>query len=160
MQELYNRSVIDAAIGGDLDVIAQCIGCFGDVENGFTEQMVDIFSTNTFPLELDLHGNIGDVDKLGRIEFKKRPRKVRGEVWVVNMYGYYKQDMMGPYGIVLDYDALRLCLRKLNREFPNTTVGFPGLIGCGSKGGDSIIVRQIIRDECATVKAQIFNVNI
>ena len=47
---------------------------------------------------------------------------------------------------MLDYDALRLCLRKINFQFKGLRIGLPK-IGAGRAGGDYEKIKQIIIEE-------------
>ena len=115
--------------------------------------MAQYFNTEQFELE----GKVFEAayNKLGCIDFKIVPINDIENIWVVNMYGQYHWSDPSPYGIPLDYDALRLCFRKLNKEFPGYTIGLPGLIGCGLAGGDPLIVKQIITDEMTSSQVTI-----
>lgn len=95
--------------------------------------------------------NRGNINKLGQIDYKprylwfKHPMKKESEssvvmnhmtvgqsdvkqLIVVNAYTQYEP---GPN---LDYEALTLCLRKMNHSFEGMHIGLP-LIGCGIAGG-------------------------
>lgn len=67
---------------------------------------------------------------------------------VVNAYIQYKP------GRNLDYDALTLCMRKINMEFGGKHVGLP-CIGCGIAGGLKTKVEKIIRKELKDCKVTI-----
>lgn len=142
----YKGNLITEVLAGKLDVIAHCCNCFCTQKLGLAKRMVEAFETNTFPMEDEQR--IGDINKLGCIEFKIRKINETKNAWIVNMYGQYHWKDPGPYGIPCDYDALRLCFRKLNSEFEYNTVGIPGLIGCGLAKGNPSIVRKIIEEEC------------
>lgn len=142
----YKGNLITEALEGKLEVIAHCCNCFCKQKKGLAEKMVEAFETHTFPMEDE--PTIGDINKLGCIDFKMRPTKNKNKnVWVVNMYGQYHWKDPSPYGIPLDYDALRLCFRKLNTEFEFRTIGIPGLIGAGLAQGNPVIIRSIIEQE-------------
>lgn len=147
--------VINAALDEEIDVIVQCCNCFNVQKKGFSIQMVDRFKTNEFPLEAEEY--LGSVNKLGQIDYKIRVvDKTRHSLWVVNMYGQYHWSNPGPYGIPLDYDALRLCFRKLNNEFKKSIIGVPGVIGCGLAKGNPEIVKRIMREECKNCEIIIY----
>ena len=109
----------------------------------------------------------GDINKLGQIDYKKnyiwlkhpsgKPHAMNSktvgqkdvlDLIVVNMYTQYEPGGIkaSPYGIPLDYDALMLCLRKMNWLFKGKKIGLPW-IGCGLAGGDKDEVKDIIRIE-------------
>jgi hypothetical protein len=148
-------NVIEAALERHVDVIAHCVNCFNTQQRGFAVEMVKNFQTNTFPLEApELEGNI---NKLGQIDFKLFALQGgKGSIWVVNAYGQYRWGDPGPYGIPLDYDAFRLCFRKINAEFKGHRLGLPGLIGAGLAKGTPRIIRSIIEDECKDMHVTIY----
>ena len=66
---------------------------------------------------------------------------------VINAYTqyYYGRNSLASH-IPLDYDALTLCLRKINYIFKGKHIGLPQ-IGCGLAGGDWNLVKEIIQKE-------------
>lgn len=71
------------------------------------------------------------------------------EFAVINAYTQYDY---GTDKINLDYDALRLCLRKINMLCDGLDIGLPK-IGCGLAGGDWNIVSKIIEEELQDCKS-------
>jgi hypothetical protein len=146
IQELRRKNLINEAVEGRIEVIAQGNNCFCTQKKGLALEMSQFFNTTDFPMEAK--GTAGDVNKLGCIDFKLRATNIEEKkVWVVNMYTQYHWATPSPYGIPLDYDALRLCFRKLNMEFKAKSIGIPGLIGCGLAKGNEDIVKDIINQE-------------
>ena len=68
---------------------------------------------------------------------------------VVNSYTQYKYGSNHIDGVKkpIDYEALTLCMRKINHIFAGKHIGLPGLIGCGLAGGKEEIVKEIIKKE-------------
>lgn len=66
---------------------------------------------------------------------------------VVNMYTQYGY---GTDKVHLDYEALTLCLRKMNHIFKGKRVGLP-LVGGGLAGGDTDVIKNIMEDTMADV---------
>jgi len=138
--------LIKLALQGEFDVIAHGCNCFCLQGAGIAKQMSDIFDTNNFrkyPLELPMLK--GDINKLGRISYREYYKFINDEiihprVVVVNAYTQYQ---LGPN---LDYEALTLCLRKMNHEFKGKHIGLPQ-IGCGIAGGDWDVVKLLIKQE-------------
>lgn len=62
------------------------------------------------------------------------------KLFIVNAYTQYN------LGANLDYEALALCLRKINHVFKGKHIGLPK-IGCGIAGGDWEIVKKTIQKE-------------
>lgn len=107
--------------------------------------------------------NVGDINKLGQIDYElkyiwlKHPmgepvamnHKSKGQKDVLDLYvvNCYTQYGMGKEDEPpLDYNALALCMKKLNHEFKGKRIGLPQ-IGCGLAGGDWNIVQKIIQEE-------------
>ena len=68
-------------------------------------------------------------------------------LFIINAYSQYNY---GTDTVKIDYDALTLCLKKINHNFRGKTIGLP-LIGCGLAGGDWNIVKKIIEKELNAV---------
>lgn len=147
-------NVIEAALTKEIDVIIQCCNCFCKQKKGFCLEMVKNFGTDKFPLEHQEHE--GDINKLGQIDSKLFALKSGSSIWVVNAYGQYHYWDPSPYGIPLDYDAFRLCFRKINREYKGYTIGVPGLIGSGVSKGNPRIIKGIIEEECKDIHITIY----
>jgi O-acetyl-ADP-ribose deacetylase (regulator of RNase III) len=102
---------------------------------GIAPQMAKAFGCDSYPLEA--RNMIGNIDKLGRIEYDTITRSNETPLWVVNCYTQYglgrNHDSKNPHP--LDYYALALCFKKLNHVFKGKHIGLP-LIGCGLAGGD------------------------
>lgn len=154
-REFRQTNLIDIALKGAIKVIAHGCNCFCTQKKGIANEMSRYFDTHKFPMEDE--NMIGDINKLGCIDFKTRPiGDDIHSIWIVNMYTQYHWGKAGPYGIPLDYDALRLCFRKLNDEFKGHTVGIPGLLGCGLAKGDPEIVKKIINEETCNCQIIIY----
>ena len=71
----------------------------------------------------------------------------------------FAQDGYASYGFTIrcmtDYDALRKCLKKINKEYKGRKVALPYLLGCGLAGGDWQIVEEIIKEELKDCKVEI-----
>lgn len=108
------------------------------------------------------HGLKGDINKLGNIDYeyftdkidyirKSNPNDLYTDdvlVIVVNAYIQYHYGKNHSDGVSkpLDYEALTLCMRKINHNFKGKHIGLPQ-IGCGLAGGDWEIVKEIIQTE-------------
>ena len=118
--------LITSALEGKFDVIAHGCNCFNSMGAGIAVPMAKTFDCNEMGLEQRRH--YGESNKLGQIEFKKHMLNLRDWIFVVNAYTQYQP------GANLDYEALTLCLRKINHQFKGNHIGLP-LIGCGLGGG-------------------------
>ena len=147
--EIIKGDLIQKALSGEFDVIAHGCNCFCVQGAGIALAMNEAFSTLKFMSE---HINFrGSVFKLGNIEYEGKyrnsprashphPRMEGYDYFVVNAYIQYQP------GRNLDYEALTLCMRKLNYEFKGKHIGLPW-IGCGIAGGNKTRVEQILRTE-------------
>lgn len=57
-----------------------------------------------------------------------------------------------------DYDALRSCFKKLNKQYSGQKVAIPYQIGCGLGGGDWNYVFNIIKEECTDIELEICSI--
>lgn len=136
--------IISLAWTGKYDVIAHGCNCFCTMKRGIAPRMAEVFGCDKFHKERPEFK--GDINKLGTIDY------VQGSmngypIIVVNMYTQFHWEKLSIYGIPLDYDALRLCFRKLNHLFKDNEILIPW-IGCGLAGGHKSKVRMIIEEEC------------
>jgi O-acetyl-ADP-ribose deacetylase (regulator of RNase III) len=109
-------------------------------------------------------GNRGDISKLGNIDYENilfntktgriligyslpKPRFII-EFTVVNAYTQYHYGRNHKDGVQtpIDYEALTLCMRKMNSKFKGRRIGLPK-IGAGLAGGDWDRIKRIIQDE-------------
>jgi O-acetyl-ADP-ribose deacetylase (regulator of RNase III) len=110
---------------------------------GIAPQMANAFRCDKFTMERDEHK--GDVNKLGTIDYGYFPTNGLTVVNAYTQYNYGKNHADGD-SRPLDYEALTLCLRKMNFTFDGLHIGLPQ-IGCGLAGGDWEIVKEIIQKE-------------
>jgi len=139
-QEVYG-DLIKLTKDGHFDVITHGCNCMCKMGAGIAPQMARAFGCNGYPLE-ELSTE-GDMDKLGRIDWKYYPISPNKSVAVVNSYTQYSP---APWLKPLDYEALTLCMRKINHAFKGKHVGLPQ-IGAGLAGGDWERIKQIIQTE-------------
>ena len=152
--------LISMALSGEFDVIVHGVNCFCTQKSGLAPQMVKAFGTDKFPME---HINSkGNMNKLGQIDyqyyFMENGNISKGvvhllnekpDLTVINAYTQYHYGKNHSDGVdkPLDYEALTLCMRKINRIFAGKKIGIPCLIGCGLAGGKEEIVLEIIKKE-------------
>lgn len=145
-------NLITLALAGEYDVIAHGCNCQCTMKAGIAPQMAKVFGCNHFELESSVYK--GHIDKLGRIDFERLEFKDSKEYYfrvaVVNCYTQFNYGKNHIDGVdhPLDYEALILCMRKLNHMFRGQRIGLP-YIGCGLGKGDRIRVEDIIKKELA-----------
>lgn len=141
---MYNEiegDLIALAKQGMFDVITHGCNCMCNMGAGIAPQMAKEFGCNNYKLEeMSTQGNI---NKLGQIEWNYYPVSIDKKVAVVNSYTQY---VPAPWLKPLDYEALTLCLRKINHTFKGKHIGLPK-IGAGLAGGDWERIKQIIQTE-------------
>lgn len=158
-------NLISLALDAKFDVITHGCNCFCTMGSGIAVPMAKTFGADKFPLEDPKYK--GDRNKLGQIDYEMRmisaiDKKVmtvlegsdrytsgKGSIEdhtliIINSYTQYNYGQ--KFGPPLDYNALTLCLSKINAEFPGSKIGLP-LIGCGLAGGDWNKVQEIIKTE-------------
>ena len=164
-------NLITLALNGEFDVITHGCNCHCQMGAGIAPQMAKAFRADKYPLENQKYK--GDYNKLGQIDFDVRMIDGNGGIftnqesselyrlgqirtvnehkplWIVNAYTQYNYGVNHKNGskIPLDYDALRMCMRKINYQFKGKKIGLPYVIGCGLAGGDIMIVLPIIKEE-------------
>jgi len=148
--------LIEFSYNGKFDVICQGNNCYNSQGAGIALQFVKHFKTDTFTME---RSGKGDINKLGQIDYEllyfsnwdrrfekyiDEGDKILYSLYVVNCYTQYHYGK--KFGVPLDYDAITLCMRKINYKFNGKRIGLP-IIGCGLASGDFNIVREIIIKE-------------
>jgi O-acetyl-ADP-ribose deacetylase (regulator of RNase III) len=152
-------NLITMAKEGKFDVISHGCNCLSNMGAGIAPQMAKEFGCDEFKME-----KLGPtIDKLGCIDYEtlyweddKRWTKYPDEngkwatikLTVVNSYSQYKYGKNHSDGVQrpLDYEALTLCMRKINETFKGKHIGLPK-IGCGLAGGSWDMVKKIIQKE-------------
>lgn len=171
----YNEikgDLIKLALDNHFDVIVHGCNCFNTQGSGIAKQMNSIFDTNNrdiFKLEdYILEGHVNKLGQIESIEFiivDNKPIIAHeyiiesytkygislNKLYVINAYTQYRY---GTDRVHLDYEALRLCLRKINHMFTGKHLGLPQ-IGCGLAGGDWRIVKEIIQQELKDCKVTV-----
>lgn len=138
MYKEIEGDLITRSLNLEFDVICHSVNCFSYQYAGIAKQMMQTFNTNLFSLERNY--GIATINKLGQIDYEGYDIKDNKsylyslkdenepDLYVVNLYSQYEP------GSNVDYDALRLCLRKVNHIFKGKKIGLPKL-SCGIAGG-------------------------
>jgi O-acetyl-ADP-ribose deacetylase (regulator of RNase III) len=147
MYKEVEGDLISMAKLGQFDVISHGCNCFSNMGAGIAPKMNKAFGVGMYPMEDP--NTAGDINKLGCIDFKWfpvtsiEPNTPIKKVAVVNSYSQYAANvLMKP----LDYEALTLCMRKINHKFKGLHVGLPK-IGAGLAGGSWERIKVIIQTE-------------
>ena len=150
---ILKGNLITMALNGEFDVIVHGCNCFNRMRRGIGVDMAREFKADIVDNE---HHKSKDEDYeewhkselLGNIEWYNPNEdfdlvNVPRDLTVVNAYTQYHWDSNGS---PLDYEALILCMRKINHQFLGKHIGLPK-IGCGLAGGDWNRVREILERE-------------
>lgn len=159
--EIIKGNLIDKALSGEFDVIAHGCNCWNVQKAGIAFQMALHFNTDNFDYFLSESPSLrGNYLKLGNIDWCAFVKVLPSDIEYIQMPRYKSQLYKGcdhyltvinaytqyDLGANLDYEALTLCMRKINHEFKGKHVGLPW-IGCGIAGGNKDKVEQILRKE-------------
>lgn len=140
--------LIELAKNGEFDIITHGCNCFCTMGAGIAVPMKENFGCDKFPLEAPSFR--GDINKLGCIDYKTKVLISYGgkELIVVNSYTQYRYGRNHADGdkMPVDYNAIAMCMKKINHTFPGKHIGLP-LIGAGLAGGDWDIIKEIILKE-------------
>src|SRR5687768_8156456 len=143
-------NLVTLAKQGKFDVVVHGCNCFCTMGAGIAPHMARAFGCDTFPMEHESFK--GDINKLGTIDYMpwetEDDKLGEASLSVVNAYTQFRYGKNHKDGVSspVDYEAIALCMRKINYVFKGKHVGLP-LIGCGLAGGDWGIVSQIIQEE-------------
>ena len=152
--------LISLTLSGEFEVCVQGVNCFCVQKSGLAPQMVKAFKTNEFSQEAPARR--GDINKLGTIDYRHFEKDDKTgkfqplvnwewrsdyELTVVNAYTQFNfgANHQGGDPKPLDYSALTLCMKKINRIFAGKKIGLPK-IGAGLARGDWEIIKKIIQN--------------
>jgi O-acetyl-ADP-ribose deacetylase (regulator of RNase III) len=131
--------LIELARRGRFDVIVHGCNCLHAMDAGIALAIKENFPE---AYEADLKTPFGDSNKLGTCSVATHQLKNK-TLFIINAYTQF--NWQGE-GILLDYEALRSCMRWINQNFPGKQIGIPK-IGAGLAKGDWNIIEKIILEE-------------
>lgn len=150
--------LIKLALEANFDVIAHGCNCLSTMGAGLAPQMARTFGCDRF--EMETWGPT--IEKLGNIDYQTfvlgehamwnlsdaDNKRNEPELAVVNAYTQYSYGRNHLDGVSkpLDYEALTMCMRKINVVFKGKHIGLPQ-IGAGLAGGNWERIKQIIQTE-------------
>ena len=139
------------------DVSLQGVNSFNTQGAGIVIPFKKYFQTDKFPMELS---GKGDINKLGQIDCRDFYLK-KGQVFdennftikmkritICNCYSqfHYSVNLSDGTNKPADYEALTLCLRKINYNFKGLRIAMPLICG-GLAGGEPDKIREIFKKE-------------
>jgi O-acetyl-ADP-ribose deacetylase (regulator of RNase III) len=168
MYQEVTGNLIKMASEGHFDVIAHGCNCHSIMGAGLAPQMAKMFGCDQF--EMELWGST--IEKLGNIDWQTfvlgehiawnlndlKNNRNEPELIVVNAYTQYNYGKNHKDGSIrpADYEAITLCMRKMNSVFKGKRIGLPQ-IGAGLAGGDWEVIKNIIQTELADCNVTIVN---
>ena len=144
-------NLIDLAFEGRFDLIAHGCNCHKIMGAGIAKEIKERIPE---AYDIDYRDSRFSISKLGCFSTTAILRKVRETdngvffLTVLNLYTQYNP------GANLDYEALTLCLRKVNMMYKNCHIGLP-YIGAGIAGGDWNRILLIIKEDLKDMKVTI-----
>jgi len=149
--------LIKLAKESQFDVISHGCNCFCTMGGGIAPQMADAFACDHFPMEKQ---GRGDINKLGTIDYETfwSGDMEKKNLTVVNSYTQFHYGRNHKDGVTtpVDYDAITMCMRKINHIFKGKSIGLPK-IGAGLAGGDWNKISKIIETELSDMDVWIVN---
>lgn len=158
--------LIKLANEGKFDVITHGCNCLSNMGAGIAPQMAKAFGVDRFDMET--WG--ATIEKLGCIDWQTfvlgeksiwsledaKNNRNEPELTVINSYTQFRYGKNHDDGDSkpLDYEALTLCMRKINNVFKGKHIGLPK-IGAGLAGGDWNRIKQIIQTELKDMKVSV-----
>ena len=132
-------NLIEMSLKGEFDVIAHGANCQNVMGSGVAKAIRDIWSE---VYEIDCQTKKGDYNKLGTISICHTKTRSYKPLDIVNCYTQYN------YGrevgkIYVDYDAIAMCMNKINYFYSGKRIGLP-MIGAGLGNGNWNIIKNII----------------
>lgn len=149
--------LLELAKQGMFDVIAHGCNCFNTMGAGIAKSIKEQFPK---AYEADCKTMSGDIDKLGNYtaaRFYNDQKRVFGILNCYTQYHYGRNHIDGK-DKPIDYEALTLCMRKINHQYHGKRIGLP-LIGAGLAGGDWTIIEKIIEKELKDMDVTIVKLN-
>lgn len=158
--------LIKLAKEGHFDVITHGCNCLSKMGAGIAPQMAKAFGVDKFDMELwgPTAMKLGCIDwetfvlgekTMWNLEDADNKRGEK-ELTVINSYTQMRYGRNHTDGVSkpLDYEALTLCMRKINYEFNGRHIGLPK-IGAGLAGGDWNRIKGIIQTELKDMKVSV-----
>jgi O-acetyl-ADP-ribose deacetylase (regulator of RNase III) len=140
MKEI-DGDLIKLAKEGYFNLIIQGCNCWNRMGSGLAKQVAEEIPDAVRADNLTIPG---DINKLGNYtvgiiyDYNNKP--------ISRIFNCYSQYNYNASSKPLDYEALTLCLRKINHNYPKESIGVP-LVGSGLAGGDWNIIKKIIEKE-------------
>jgi O-acetyl-ADP-ribose deacetylase (regulator of RNase III) len=166
MYQEIEGDLIAMAKQGKFDVITHGCNCLSNMGAGIAPQMAKAFGVDKF--EMETWG--ATIEKLGCIDWQTvvlgentiwsledyKNNRDEPELVVVNSYTQYRYGKNHKDGVAkpIDYEALTLCMRKINNKFNGKHIGLPK-IGAGLAGGDWNRIKRIIQTELKDMKVSV-----
>lgn len=139
--KVVNADILDS----DTDVILHQVNCQGVMGSGIAKQIRYKYPNVYYYYKKMCNTHRNSVEMLGTNQYVYVESTVtHKQIAIVNMFAQYRYGYVGRH---IDYEALKMCLREINKSCAGKRIAIPYFIGCGLGGGDWNIVHKIIEDE-------------
>jgi O-acetyl-ADP-ribose deacetylase (regulator of RNase III) len=138
-------NLVTMALEGHFDMIVHGANCFCTMGAGIAKEIKERIPDAWYADERTIRG---DIMKLGCYSQADVEINYKGWLKVINAYTQYRYGRNHKDGDErpVDYDAIKLVMRKINHNFKGKSIGIP-LIGAGLAGGDWNTIKGIITEE-------------
>lgn len=137
--EIVKGNLLELVVQGKFDVIVHGCNCMCAMGAGIAKLIKEKFPE---AYEADLETVRGDKAKLGSCSYAT-VSVGSNRFDIVNAYTQY--DWKGD-GVLVNYDALRSCMKWIKEHYRGKRIGIPK-IGAGLAGGDWKTINKIIVEE-------------
>lgn len=131
---IVKGNLLTLAMNGEFDVIVQGCNCFNAMGGGIAREIAQRFPEAALE---DNKTTKGDYNKLGNY--------TQVELYDFIIVNAYTQYALSNGEDVFEYDAFKLILQKLAREYPMARFGFP-LIGMGLANGNKTRIMGMLAE--------------
>ena len=136
------------------DAILHQVNCQGVMGSGIAKQVKE-----KFPVVLEYYKSWCDNPSLkpgllGQIQIVYTDNT--GRQAIINLFA---QDKFGYNGCYTDYDALKKCLEKVNKQFAGKKIAIPYLMSCNRGGGNWSVVYEIIKNTLTDCDVTLYEYN-
>jgi hypothetical protein len=132
---IVKGNLLTLAVNGKFDVIVQGCNCFCAMGGGIAREIAERFPEAVLEDNKTIKGDYNKLGNYTQVE-------IDDTFILINAYTQYA---LSNGNDVFEYDAFKLILQKLAREFPAARFGFP-LIGMGLANGNKTRIMGMLAE--------------
>lgn len=132
---IVKGNLLTLATNGKFDVIVQGCNCFCAMGGGIAREIAERFPEAVLEDNKTIKGDYNKLGNYTRV-------KIDDTFILVNAYTQYA---LSNGNDVFEYDAFKLILQKLAREYPTARFGFP-MIGMGLANGNKTRIMGMLAE--------------